>query len=158
MRFLLQVFFMNHLNSVARRPIDDQFPACRALVYSYILIISIVTQPIIVCLRKKCKNILLPTTFDVCYILGWFDKSDDYNRAISNFLVNSHRYLQAKVHHRRYHWWQFAAGVNYTCGKFATVINDTCGKKMGTISDCWHLKGKKYLYVNSTSQRCLKNS
>ncbi len=43
----------------ARRPIDDQFPACRALVYLYIFIISIVTQPIVLCLRKKCKNKLL---------------------------------------------------------------------------------------------------
>jgi hypothetical protein len=46
-------------------------------------------------------------------------------------------------------------GINDTGGKFATGW-----KIMRTISDCWHvkvnLKEKIYLYVNSTTQRCLK--
>jgi hypothetical protein len=64
---------------------DDQFPACRALVYSYIFIISIVTQPIIVCLRKKCKNILRSTVPLTCVI--YWDDSINPTTTIGPFQI-----------------------------------------------------------------------
>jgi hypothetical protein len=62
------------------------------------------------------------------------------------------------------------AGVVDTCGKFATCGNAEAKSSLqcqqpqrqikGTISDCWHIqvnsKEKIYLFVNSTTQRCLK--
>ncbi len=61
---------------MSRRPFDDQFPACRPLVYSYILSSSsIVTQPIGSCLHKKCKNKFLNTVASTRIISpGCFDK------------------------------------------------------------------------------------
>ncbi len=61
-------------------------------------------------------------------------------RVISNFLENSRRYSQVKVHHRcRWHRWQIATGINDTGGKFATSINDTGGKFCHHFRlCCWH--------------------
>ncbi len=67
------------------------------------------------------------------------------SRVISNFLENSWKYSQVKVHH----WWQICCW----CQRHQLQI-------MGKILDCWHLKvnlkEKSYLYVDSTTQRCKK--
>jgi hypothetical protein len=52
----------------------------------------------------------------------------------------------------------FANGVDIS-GKFATSVDDTGGKIWKKISGCRllkeNLKAKIYIYVNSTTQRCL---
>ncbi len=85
-------------------------------------------------------------------------------RVISNFVENSRRYSQVKVHRGK-----FAAGINDTSGKLppvstssACVVGRRCRwyrwQIMGTISGCRHLtvnlKAKIYIYVKSTTQRC----
>ncbi len=75
--------------------------------------------------------------FLLLFFFSWisFPPAPEYPiRTVLNFLENSRRYSQVKVHHRyqrhRYqrHRRQFAAGINDTGGKFATGINDTGGK------------------------------
>ncbi len=67
---------------------------------------------------------------------------ENNNWVISNFYTNSRRYLQVKV--------QIATGINDAGCKFGWQKIETA---------CLHLKvnlkEKNYLYVNSTTQRCL---
>ncbi len=58
-KFFVNFSFCLIYQLVARLPFDDQFPAYRALVYLYVLSsVHIVAQPIVLCLRKKCKKLL----------------------------------------------------------------------------------------------------
>ncbi len=87
-------------------------------------------------LKGECREIF-------CFwFFSWIifpHASDNSIRVILNFLENSRRYLQVKVHHR-YQW--HPRQVCHRCQRHLWQI-------VGTLSDCWHLKVnlKKRIYL-----------
>ncbi len=84
-------------------------------------------------------------------------------KTISNFFENSRRYSQFKVHHwYQRHRWQICLQCQWRRWQFATSFNDTGAvannRSNYQTADILKWTWKKYLYANSTSQRCPKEN
>jgi hypothetical protein len=87
---------LNLGGSCRRKTNDDNFSPFWVIVYSFVFI-NLVTQPILVCLRKKCKNILLYTVPSPCVISRDDSlKSDDYRNLIHS-TANRTEYIYPRI-------------------------------------------------------------